>query len=97
VYVDYHATAPWNDSKIVTQLGELPRYRAVGSALLGIAVMDSIASGHRGRIGLHALPQAAPFYRGACNMTELGPDEEHQGMVYFEFTEEQAQSFLAED
>jgi len=49
-----------------------------------------------GRVGLHALPQAEEFYR-KCGMTPIFRDPQHEDLVYYEFTKNQAQLFLSND
>ena len=91
VYVDYLEVAPWNRS----ELGEPPRYKGVGSALVTAAVELSVREGFKGRIGLHALPQADRFYKETCGMSDLGPDPAYQNrMRYFEMSPAQARAFL---
>ena len=90
VYIDFLAAAPWNISSIV----EAPRYRSVGSILVGTAIQVSQNEGFKGRIGLHSLPQAESWYRDSCNMTDLGIDPSYQNLRYFEMTHLQAQEFL---
>jgi hypothetical protein len=92
VYVAFLSTAPWNDRDIVPT----PTYRGSGTLLLQEAVEHSIELGYKGRMGLHSLFQAEPFYRDRCKMIDLGedPDPDHQGLRYLEFTKESAQSFL---
>ncbi|MEY2427300.1 MAG: hypothetical protein QOJ40_185 [Verrucomicrobiota bacterium] len=88
VYVELLATAPWNRAEIQTP----PRYRGTGWALMLAAVELSREMEFRGRIGLHSLPGAEPFYRFKCRMTDLGMDQE-KGLAYFEMNEEQAEAF----
>jgi hypothetical protein len=47
-------------------------------------------------MGLHSLLDAEGFYRGICNMTDLGidPDPVHEGLRYFEMTATQARAFV---
>ncbi len=90
VYVKYLETAPWNRSSLYKP----PYYHGVGTALIAAAITLSISEGYKGRIGLHALPQAEDFYANKCGMTDLGVDPSVEGLRYFEMTEEQAQSFL---
>ena len=52
-------------------------------------------SGFAGRVGLHSLPQAEPFYRDVCGMTDLGEDPNEYDLRYFEMTEAQAARFLS--
>jgi hypothetical protein len=90
VYVDFVATAPWNSPMLVGT----PRYGLVGRVLIATAVQLSLAEGFRGRIGLHALPQADSFYAIKCGMTDLGKDANKKGLRYFEMTPVQAAAFL---
>ena len=92
VYLDYLEVAPWNRP----DLGQRPRLRGVGTALLSAVVALSEEEGFKGRIGLHSLPQADAFYR-RCGMTDLGPDSTYQNLRYFEMTAEQAYAFLEEE
>lgn len=89
VYVEFLATAPWNRKEIQTP----PRYAGVGTIMVSAAVEASWELGYRGRIGLHALPRAQEFYRDKCGMTELGKDDAHQGLMYYEMTDNQAEAF----
>jgi hypothetical protein len=91
VYIDYLESAPWN----IRPLAESPRYGAVGMRLLWAAVEVSVAEGFAGRVGLHSLPQAEPFYEQACGMTNLGVDPDYESLNYFEFTRGGAEVFLA--
>jgi hypothetical protein len=93
VYVDYLEAAPWNRS----ELGNQPRYRGVGTALITSAVELSRQEGFKGRIGLHALPQADRFYRETCGMVDLGLDPKYQNLRYFEMTPDHARAFLGEE
>jgi hypothetical protein len=94
VYVDYLEVAPWNRP----DLGQTPRLRGVGTALLTGAIALSEQEGFAGRVGLHSLPQADSFYRDRCAMTDLGPDLSYTNHLrYFEMTAEQAQAFLREE
>lgn len=96
VYIEYLSTAPWNLIDLVSKINVEPRFRAVGTSLLSTTVEYSLKHGFCGRIGLSALPQAVSFYRDACKMTDLGIVDFHDSLRYFEFTEEQAKSFLKE-
>ena len=90
VYVEFVATAPWNSPQLV----QSPRYGLVGRVLVATAVQLSLEEGFRGRIGLHALPQAETFYAQNCGMTDLGKDMKKHGLRYFEMTPIQAAAFL---
>lgn len=86
VYVDYVATAPWNQPGLVTQ----PRYRGCGRFLVTAAIEASLKLGHDGRIGLHSLPRAQEFYRDIFGMTDMGIDTSYERLRYFEMTAAQA-------
>jgi hypothetical protein len=90
VYVDYLATAPWNSADVV----EEPQYAGVGKILVRTAIQVSIDEEFGGRIGLHSLPKAEPFYRNNCAMTDLGPDGNYHNLRYFEMTVEQSKAFI---
>jgi len=94
VYVDYVETAPWNWP--IAAIGEQGRYRGVGSVLIREAMNESIRQGFKGRIGLHALPQAERFYDSVCGLTEIGRDPNKQNLLYFECSPEAAEKFLDE-
>ena len=70
------------------------RFRSVGSTLFWRAVKQSTEEGFRGRVRLHALPQAAPFYEEACGMTPLGRDVAKQNLLYMELSGLQAAKLL---
>jgi hypothetical protein len=92
LYIKYLETAPWN--LVVETLGRTGRYGGVGPQLLRASIALSRALGLRGRVGLHALPQAERFYRDDCGMTDLDIDTACERLRYFELTEEQAATFL---
>jgi hypothetical protein len=89
IYVDFVATAPWNRPK----LQDPPRYRGVGQVFVLAAIESSRDAGFKGRVGLHSLPDAEPFYKQTCGFTKLGADSSHQDLNYFEMTETQADAF----
>lgn len=91
VYVEFLENAPWNRKELLLQ----PRFRGIGSILVGTAIQLSLAEGFKGRIGLHSLPQANPWYANTCGMTDLGIDIDKQGLRYFEMTPDQAEAFVA--
>ena len=91
VYVEFLENAPWNRKEL---LFDPPRYRGIGTVLIGAAIELSKSEGFKGRIGLHSLPQANGFYSNTCGMTDLGPDADHHGLRYFEMTPEQAEAFM---
>jgi hypothetical protein len=91
IYVDFLESAPWNWA--VPAIDQVRRYGKVGLVLLRFAVEQSVTEGYGGRLGLHALDQAEGFYT-SIGMTPLGPDEDKDDLVYFEFTEQTASLFL---
>ena len=91
LYIKYLETAPWN--LVVEELGQQGRYGGVGPRLMRASITLSRALELRGRVGLHALPQAESFYHD-CGMTDLGIDWACEGLRYFEMTEDQATSYL---
>lgn len=90
VYVHYLATAPWNS----TELTSTPQYGWIGRVFVSAAIQVSQAEGFKGRLGLHALPQAESYYAEICGMTELGQDPSRENLRYFEMTAAQAAKFL---
>lgn len=82
VYVRALATAPWNRPAIANP----PTYKGVGGTLINFAIARSEELGYLGRIGLHALPGALPFYRNLrVGLLDCGPDpEEPDNLNYFE-------------
>lgn len=91
VYVEYLENAPWNRKEL---LFDPPRYRGVGTVLIGAAIELSKSEGFKGRVGLHSLPQSNGFYASTCGMTDLGADAGYQNLHYFETTSEQAEAFI---
>jgi hypothetical protein len=91
VYVEFLENAPWNRREL---LFDPPRYRGIGTILLGAAIELSKNEGFRGRVGLHSLPQANGFYANKCGMMDLGTDAAYHGLRYFETTPEQAEAFI---
>jgi GNAT superfamily N-acetyltransferase len=91
VYVEYLENAPWNRKEL---LFDPPRYRGVGTVLIGAAIELSKSEGFKGRIGLHSLPQSNGFYANRCGMTDLRADADYQDLRYFEMTPEQAEAFI---
>ncbi|MFZ4429182.1 MAG: GNAT family N-acetyltransferase [Phycisphaerales bacterium] len=92
IYVDFVESAPWNwDLKAI---GRSPRFKGIGSLLIRESIEQSLREGFHGRVGLHALPQAEVFYDSVCGMTRLDAHHDRQGLVYFEFTRQQAVRFL---
>ncbi|MBE9063833.1 GNAT family N-acetyltransferase [cf. Phormidesmis sp. LEGE 11477] len=83
VYVEYLATAPWNRSSSSVPTSSLPTYRGVGSGLLSYAIHRSVELEYKGRLGLHALPRAKPFYT-RFGMQKFGRDVDKYDLEYFE-------------
>ena len=95
VYVEYLESAPWNWE--LPEIGQVGKFRGVGPQLLAMATLWSQQLGMKGRVGLHGISQAESFYRGRCQMTDLGMEKAPgalKGLTYFEFTEVQANEFL---
>ena len=91
VYVDYLEVAPRN-----LRVGQhLPRFLGVGTAMMAEAVRISLEEGFGGLIGLHSLEQAERFYAERCRMTRVGSDSAYYDLVYFEYPEGAAESWLA--
>ncbi|MER8470412.1 hypothetical protein [Mesorhizobium sp. M0220] len=88
VTVDLLATAPWNRPRFDAS----PRFKGVGRIMMVAAISLSVQEEFRGRVGLHALPQAEAWYRDVVGMTDLEIDDTR--MRYFEMTEAQARAFL---
>lgn len=93
VYIDYLESAPRN--WVVNQIGQKGVFKAIGSILFYQAILQSKDEGFRGRVGLHALPQAASFYQ-ALGMVNLGNDPTKSNLPYFELTEASASVVLGE-
>jgi hypothetical protein len=90
VYIDYLATAPWNRSS----LQKTPMFKAIGSILFSLAVCLSDDLGFKGRIGLHALPNAELFYRNK-RMRDCGLDAQYYNLRYFELEKVVAQQIIS--
>ncbi|WP_108398325.1 hypothetical protein [Devosia submarina] len=90
VMIDLLATAPWNRRGF----DAAPRFKGVGRIMMAAAISLSVQEEFRGRVGLHALPQAEAWYRDRVGMADLGIDDTR--MRYFELTEDQARAFLAQ-
>jgi hypothetical protein len=90
VYVDYLEAAPWNLKGMTAP----PRYVGVGTALMIEAIRISWEVGLGGRVGLHSLPQAEAFYP-RCGMTRVGVDPGYYDLTYFEYTGQQATTWVA--
>ena len=74
----------WDWKSKAQLLGQNGTYGACGMILFDRVVERSIDEGFRGRVGLHALPQAEAFYQDKCGMTPLGKDASKQDLMYFE-------------
>lgn len=92
VYIDFLEVAPWNWT--IPGLGQESRFGRVGWHLFRRAVYQSFVEGFAGRVGLHALPQATPFYSEFCGMIPLSVDDDYEGLEYFELSEAQARFIL---
>lgn len=92
VYIEFLEAAPWNWT--IPGIGQKSRFGRVGWHLFRRAVYQSLFDGSNGRVGLHALAQAARFYSDVCGMIPLGTDEEHEDLEYFELSEAQAMYLL---
>ncbi|MGZ3720719.1 MAG: GNAT family N-acetyltransferase [Bdellovibrionota bacterium] len=90
VYIDYLSVAPWNRRIIEPK----PRFRLVGTVLFNQALGTSDNEGFFGRVGLHALPNAAAWYRDVIKMQSFGQDAEYDNLEYFEIAQENAQKRL---
>lgn len=91
IYVEYVEVAPWNWT--IDDIGQRPKFKALGTTLLREAVLQSVREEFEGRVGLHSLPQAEGFYE-RCGMAALGRDRAKQGLMYFELTADAALKFL---
>ncbi len=81
VYVEAIASAPWNRMEIE----QPPWLKGIGRLLLLYARQRSVNLGYGGRVGLHSLPDAEGFYRRQ-GMSDYGPDDEKDGLIYFEYS-----------
>jgi hypothetical protein len=95
VYVKYLESAPWNVAAFTRPMDEPPKFGAIGTRLLEVAVRRSVSLGFRGRVGLHALPNpdTEGFYRRR-GMRPLGADPAVENLPYYEYEEAAAQAFL---
>jgi len=89
LYGRYLEAAPQN----IEPYANPRKFLGGGRFFIQITAEFSMAIGCKGRVGLHALPQAEAFYR-ANGMTALGCDVAHDNLRYFEFTSKQAQEYL---
>jgi hypothetical protein len=88
VYLSYLSVAPWNRKVL-----GLPIYKGIGSIFLAQAVGTSMEEGFGGRVGLHALPSAAGWYR-KHELVSFGSDVDYQNLEYFEMGEAGAKKFV---
>lgn len=92
VYIDFLEVAPWNWR--IPQLGRSGQFKAIGSHLFFQAIEQSVDEGFHGRIGLHSLPQATPFYVDGLGMTSLGYDASKENLLYLELSRQDAERHL---
>lgn len=90
VYIDFVSVAPSNRQGIQNP----PKLKAIGSVLFQCAVQISIDEGMKGRVGLHALPNAATWYRDKLGLDSFGSDPSYHNLEYFELTEEHAKKLI---
>jgi hypothetical protein len=91
LYVKYIESAPWN---LKSYASDGAKFGWIGTSLIRAAIALSIDEEFRGRIALHALPQAEPFY--GRFMQDLGPSPDVENLRYFELSEDGAAQFLKE-
>lgn len=89
VYVKYLESAPWN----LKAMTATPRFSAVGARLMEAAARESVDAGFGGRVGLHALPNAVPFYQ-RCGFVSTGVDAAVENLPYYELTRAASIKFL---
>ena len=89
VYVYFLAAAPWN----LLQLDASRRFKGIGQILLRAAILQSLELEHRGRIGLHSLPQSEAYY-DRQGFQCLGPDPAKDGLKYYELSAAAAAKFV---
>ncbi len=90
VYVDYIEAAPWN----LRAAAHPPHFLGAGTALIIEAVRLSKEWGLNGRVGLHSLPQAEPFYQHRCGMRRVGSDPNYYDLAYFEYPDGEGVAWL---
>lgn len=79
LYVEYLETAPWNQ---LAYAGSSRRFLGVGTVLISAAIDESFRHGCAGRLSLHTLDDAKPFYLSQ-GFISLGYDPE-EGFDYLE-------------
>jgi hypothetical protein len=94
VCIDYVATAPWNYGVFLARIGLTARFRGCGRIFVAAAISRSRELGYNGRVGLHSLVEAEPFYRDVCGLTDMGIDAKYEGLRYFEMTPKRAGDFI---
>lgn len=80
------STAPWNRPPN-------PRFRGVGSLLVGVAILRSIADGHDGYIHCESLPGAEWFHEQKNGMVRFG-GLSREGLKRYRFERAGARAFL---
>jgi hypothetical protein len=96
VYVEYVATAPWNDKRRLHDKPKKILKPSLGGLLVRLSVRLSRQLGFRGRIALHAVQEVVPWYR-ALGLSETGRRETEDGIwTYFEGFQTWASGFLKE-
>lgn len=76
------------------RVGEAAQFDDIGSVLLEVAIYKSIECGCEGRLILHSLPDAEPFYRKR-GMIDLGADSRHpREFTWFELSADGARKLL---
>ena len=93
VYVDYLELAPWNWK--VTPLKRQGRYGGMGTLLFLQADLQRFDEGFGGRVGLHALPQAATFYAG-LGLKRVAHDDAKR-LPYYELDSQAANRLMQHD
>lgn len=89
VYIYFLAAAPWN----LLQFEANRRFKGIGQILLRAAILQSLELEHRGRIGLHSLPQSEAFY-DRQGFQCLGPDPAKKDLKYYELSAAAAAKFV---
>ena len=85
VEVKFVATAPWN------LMNQHPnKTKGAGAAMMEVAIRESMARGHGGRVRLDGLSNAAPFYKH-IGMQEAGRGRDGD---LWEYSPEGSQAFL---
>ena len=93
VYIEYLEVAPWNWK--VKSLNRFGEFGGLGRLLFRQAIVQSSQEGFTGRVGLHALPQAEPFYAG-LGMRRLTLDVAKR-LPYYELAAGNAKEMLNQE